>query len=239
MSSKFKINGEDQAWLDYRAKFSEVYDDANYASSLQSKVMHQSHKMIEKKYSGENFFSNVIEIGAGTGEHLSFVRHQFDRYELTDLDTGTLDVAKSKLAGNSRFEKLSFKTLSGDSLPYEDNSFDRLIATHVLEHLYQPHLVLKEWARVIKNGGVLSIVLPTDPGLAWRFGRCLGPRKNAIEQGISYDYVMAREHVNSCVNLVALIRHYFPVRNESWWPLSIQSVDLNLFFSCNIVIDKG
>jgi phosphatidylethanolamine/phosphatidyl-N-methylethanolamine N-methyltransferase len=140
---------------------------------------------------------------------------------------------------NDKFSnKLSYEVQSGEGLSYDNNSFDRLIATHVLEHIYQPHLALKEWRRVLKNGGVLSILIPTDPGIAWRLGRHLGPRKNAIAQGIAYDYVIAREHVNSCNNLIALLRHYFPEHTESWWPFPIPSIDLNLFFVFHAVIKK-
>jgi phosphatidylethanolamine/phosphatidyl-N-methylethanolamine N-methyltransferase len=91
---------------------------------------------------------------------------------------------------------------------------------------------------VLKDGGTLSILIPTDPGMAWRLGRHLGPRRNAIAQGIAYDYVMAREHVNSCNNLVALLRHYFPRSRESWWPLRVPSIDLNLFFAFHAKVVK-
>lgn len=231
------MSNEDQAWLDYRARFADVYDSSNYSSPLQSAVMRASHRLAENKFQEHDFFSEVLEIGAGTGEHLAFVRHGFDKYVLTDLDSKTLDVAKRKLEGKYG-NKLAFETQNGEGLCYADNSFDRLIATHVLEHIYQPHLALKEWGRVIKNGGVLSILIPTDPGVAWRLGRHLGPRKNAIAQGIAYDYIMAREHVNSCYNLIALLRHYFPVYTEAWWPLPIPSIDLNLFFVFHAMINK-
>jgi len=231
------MENEDHAWLDYRARFADVYDESNYASPLQSAVMRASHRLTEKRFQERDHFSKVLEIGAGTGEHLSFVRHGFDQYVLSDLDVKTLEVAKRKL--NDKFgNKLLFETQSGGELSYADNSFDRLIATHVLEHIYQPHLALKEWRRVVKNGGILSILIPTDPGVAWRLGRNLGPRKNAIAQGIAYDYVMAREHVNSCNNLIALLRHYFPDRTEAWWPFPIPSIDLNLFFVCHAVVKK-
>ncbi|MDP1679350.1 MAG: methyltransferase domain-containing protein [Candidatus Nitrotoga sp.] len=120
-------------------------------------------------------------------------------------------------------------------MSYVDNSFDRLIATHVLEHIYHPHLALKEWVRIIKDRGVLSILISTDPGVAWRIDRHLRPRKNAIAQGIAYDYIMAREHVNSCNNL----RHYFPERTEAWWPFPIPSIDLNLFFVSHTAVRKA
>lgn len=232
------MKNEDKAWLDQRARFADIYDQSNYTSPLQSAVMRASHRLTEKHFKEHDQFPKVLEIGAGTGEHLGFVRHGFEQYILSDLDEKTLEVAKAKL--NNKFgNKLMFETQSGESLSYADNSFDRLIATHVLEHIYQPHLALKEWARVVKHEGILSILIPTDPGLAWRLGRHLGPRKNAISQGIPYDYLMAREHVNSCNNLIALVRHYFPERTEAWWPFPMPSIDLNLFFVCHAVVRKA
>lgn len=232
-----KMRNEDQEWLDYRIRFSSVYDKANYESFLQSKVMRASHRLLEKQFTKKNHFSRILEIGAGTGEHFNFVNHDFDKYVLSDVDMKTLEVAREKI--KSKFgDKLLFEVQSGDDLSYPDNSFDRLIATHVLEHIYRPHEAIKEWGRVTKNDGILSILIPTDPGIAWRLGRYLGPRKKSISQGIAYDYVMAREHVNSCNNLIALLRHYFPTRTEAWWPLKIPSIDLNLFYSCHCIVKK-
>jgi len=231
------MQGEDKAWKEYREKFSEVYDESNYSSLLQSSVMRASHKLVEKAYDDQTHFGRVLEVGAGTDEHYSFVRHTFDKYILTDLDPETLSVAKNKLTGTF-VEKVEFEAQTGNRLTYADDTFDRLVATHVLEHIYKPHLTLKEWCRVLKHGGVLSILIPTDPGVAWRLGRKLGPRKNAIAQGIAYDYVMAREHVNSCNNLIAILRHYFPQSKEAWWPLPIPSIDLNLFFAFHAIVSK-
>jgi phosphatidylethanolamine/phosphatidyl-N-methylethanolamine N-methyltransferase len=228
---------EDKAWIEYREKFSEVYDDSNYSSPLQSLVMRASHRLAEKPFGNQVHFDRVLEIGAGTGEHLPFVRHSYNEYVLTDLDSKTLEVAKTKLVRNRRGD-VKFETQTGNSLNYPDRTFDRVVATHVLEHIYQPHLALKEWYRVLKHGGVLSILIPTDPGIAWRLGRHLGPRRNAIAQGIAYDYVMAREHVNSCNNLIAILRHYFPEANQAWWPSPIPSIDLNLFFAFHATISK-
>lgn len=231
------MHGEDDAWIEFRKRFSEVYDDLNYSSPLQSSVMRKSHQAVERAYDDRSHFGRVLEVGAGTGEHLSSVRHQFDEYTLTDIDEKVLEIAKSKLNG-VHSGKLKFETQIGSNLAYPDNTFDRLVAIHVLEHIYYPHLVLKEWFRVLKHGGVLSILIPTDPGLAWRLGRHLGPRRSAVAQGIAYDYIMAREHVNSCNNLIALLRHYFPGAKESWWPLLVPSIDLNLFFTFHAVISK-
>jgi len=231
------MKNEDKAWVDYRNKFADIYDESNYSGFLQSFVMHSSHRFLEKHFNENQSFNRTLEIGAGTGQHISYVRHKFDTYVLSDLDAKTLQVAKDRL-GDGHGNKLMFDLQNGEKLNFADNSFDRLIAAHVLEHIYKPHLVLKEWKRVVDHGGVISLLLPTDPGIAWRLGRHLGPRKNAVSQGIAYDYVMAREHVNSCNNLVALVRHYFPERIEAWWPFRIPSIDINLFFICHAIVSK-
>lgn len=226
---------DDRAWTDYRSRFSAVYDEANYSPGLQGKVMRASHSLTERPYDLNMHFSRVLEIGAGTGEHLPFVRHSFDEYLLADHDKAALGIAKNKLSA-IHSGKLHYEVLGDGQLSYPDRCFDQVIAAHVLEHIYKPHEAVREWARIIKDGGVLSILIPTDPGLAWRLGRHLGPRRRAISQGIAYDYVMAREHVNSCNNLVAILRHIFPGLREAWWPFGLPSMDINLFCALHATI---
>ena len=231
------MKNEDKAWTDWVDNFHTLYDSANYDSALQSWMMRSSHKLLERPFGVDTEFKHVLEIGAGTGEHLKFVRHKFDKYVLTDQNARTLDVAREKL-GSLHSGKLKVEVQTGSDIAYPDNSFDRVIAAHVLEHIYPPHLAVKEWARVIKDGGTLSILIPTDPGMAWRLGRMLGPRRNALARGLAYDYIMAREHVNSCVNLLAILLHYFADGKGAWWPLGIPSVDANLFFAFHAKITK-
>jgi phosphatidylethanolamine/phosphatidyl-N-methylethanolamine N-methyltransferase len=229
---------KDKTWKKHRDNFSLIYESANYASFLQKTVMFSSHKLLEQPYSKNEFFSKILEVGAGSGEHLDFVNCQFNSYTITDLDPKMIGLAKIKRKSNENFKKLNFDTQSANKLSYRSSSFDRLIASHVLEHIYEPHKALEEWTRVIKNDGVLSILIPTDPGIAWRLGRHIGPRRHALSLGMPYDYLMAREHVNSCNNLIAILRYYFEDHIESWWPTKIPSIDLNLFFSFHAKIKK-
>ncbi len=231
------MSEEDQAWLDYRKRFAEMYDKSNYESPLQAFVMRAGHREAERRHGRETHFSRVLEIGAGTGEHFPHVKHSFDSYLVTDADPRALAVAQKRLAKPDK-GMLEFSLQTGEHLNFPDGSFDRLIAAHVLEHICQPHLVIKEWRRVIRKGGELTILIPTDPGFAWRTARHLGPRRRAIRQGIEYDYIMAREHINPCHNLVALLKHYFPLGTGLWWPLRLPSIDMNLFFVFHATIDS-
>ena len=208
-----------------------AYDQQNYGQGSQGYVMNASHRLIEQAYGPDIQFGQVLEVGAGSGVHLQHVRHGYDRYVMTDGSDAMLQVARARYAGNA---KLQTQVEDALHLSFPDASFDRVIATHVLEHIPEPHLALREWVRVARPGGVLSLVLPCDPGLAWRFGRMLGPRAAAEKRGIPYDYVMAREHVNSITNLVALLRYYFDDLPEQWWPLRIPFSDVNLIYGVNI-----
>lgn len=191
--------------------------------------------LIEKPYTEASKFSRVLEVGAGSGIHVRFVRHQFDEYVMTDVSEDMTAQLQRDLSEGCK-PRITFQTENACKLSFSDHCFDRVIATHVLEHLPSPQLVVEEWHRVLKPGGVLSIVLPCDPGLAWRFGRMLGPRAAALRRGLDYDYLVAVEHINAITNLIAILRHHFGVRKEYWWPSLLPQSDINLIFAANITV---
>jgi ubiquinone/menaquinone biosynthesis C-methylase UbiE len=219
---------------DYKRRWLAAYETNCYGSGLSGRVLTRTHALIERELGRDRHFAEVLEVGAGTGIHLDFVRHSFARYVMSDA---SLDTLREATARRQLRDGVELAAIDATRLPHADASFDRLIATHVLEHLPEPHRVLREWARVLKPGGVLSLILPCDPGLAWRLGRHFGPRRSALAAGIDYDYWMAREHINPINNLLAYIRHYFPDRRERFWPLPwLPSSDVNLIYAVNIVV---
>ena len=91
----------------------------------------------------------------------------------------------------------------------------------------------------LKKGGVLSISLPTDPGLLWRLGRLFIKyfivRRTYNISKEEYEYKNAIEHVNSIFTLINLIRYNFKNQiDESFLPFKINLVDLNLFYNVHI-----
>ncbi|MBW7888244.1 MAG: methyltransferase domain-containing protein [Bacteroidetes bacterium] len=53
---------------------------------------------------------------------------------------------------------------AGNLLQISDNTYDFLLASHVLEHCANPIRVLKEWMRVTKENGMLLLVVPHKDG---------------------------------------------------------------------------
>jgi ubiquinone/menaquinone biosynthesis C-methylase UbiE len=226
----------DPGHADYLIRWAEVYEKLNYNQGLSGYFLTRSHEWSERRFKPGQHFSRVLEVGAGTGIHLRFVRHSFDEYWSTDLNPPMLDKIGYGSANNEIKGKVLTSKEDASALSFPVSSFDRLIAAHTLEHLYRPHEVLREWCRVLKPGGILSLVLPCDPGLAWRLGRYAGSRGKFVRAGIAYDYWMAREHVNPVNNLVALIRYYFEDVHEQWLPFRVPSMDLNLFYVAHITV---
>lgn len=221
-------------WLAWQEAAPRIYDRTYYSGNpLVARVNDAGHHLAERMYGPSQHFGAVLEVGAGTGAHLSHVRHRFDRYVLTDFSPDLLQLAEQRHHGRSN---LAFETADATCLKYSDASFDRLISIYNLEHLPQPHLVLKEWRRVVKPGGVLSIAIPLDGGVAWRLGRHLTTRRSFAREGLDMDYIIAREHINPSYNLISLIRHYFPDRQEWWYPFGVHLVDVNLVYCCALKV---
>ena len=89
----------------------------------------------------------VLDLGCGTG-------HSF--HLLSPRETVGVDVAPEALAGQER------ETVVADmrALPFEDGTFDSVIAAHSVEHVPDPERVLAEIARVLRPDGTAILTTP-------------------------------------------------------------------------------
>ncbi len=216
------------------SRYIQNYDSHTSGNSLAGRVMAKGHIILEKTIAKDHDPKFILEVGSGTGQHIRFVKDTFEKYYITDSNDEMLELARKKIAPNL-IDRVVFDKQNASQTTYADNTFDRLIASHVLEHIPNPVDALKEWDRIVKPGGIISIILPCDPGMLWRFGRHLGPRQTALKAGLEYDYNQAAEHVNSIFNLVVFIRYHFENIIERWYPFGIPQPDINLFYLCHIL----
>jgi SAM-dependent methyltransferase len=110
--------------------------------------------------------SKVIDVGCGAGRH-SFEAYRrgahvvaFDQNatELGEVDTLFRAMAEAGEAPPSAHAE----TVVGDAraLPYPDATFDRVIASEILEHVPADDAVIAELIRVLKVGGQLAVTVP-------------------------------------------------------------------------------
>lgn len=125
----------------------------------------EAWRMLGAKYKAEHIiqvckgkaFQKVLEVGAGDGSILKFLSEQnfAPEYHAVEISESGVAHILSRTIGNL----LSVQLFDGYHLPFDDNSFDLIILSHVLEHVEHERLLLREISRV---AGHLVIEVPLD-----------------------------------------------------------------------------
>jgi len=99
---------------------------------------------------------NLLEIGAGTGWQAQALQDH-------GYDVEGIDIASSNLKNNRIWAVTDY---DGKTIPFEDNTFDIVFSSNVLEHIPHIYEFQKEIHRVLKPGGIVIHILPSS---YWRF----------------------------------------------------------------------
>ena len=98
--------------------------------------------------------AKILELGCGPGylwkENASRIPSAWD-ITLSDLSSGMLDSAWRNLVVTGR--NFKFKEIDAQKIPFEDETFDAVIANHMLYHVPDKPKAIAEIRRVLKTGG--------------------------------------------------------------------------------------
>jgi SAM-dependent methyltransferase len=207
--------------------------------------MRHWHEVLPKKYGAIEHFNHTyplrhlphqptwrtLEIGAGIGAHIAFEDLARQEYHCVEL--------RENMASEIRRRFPGVHTRTGDCqerIPFNDGYFDRVVVIHVLEHLPRLPSALDEIRRVLRPGGVFSVVFPCDPGLAYELARKISAERIFRRRyKLSYRWLIRREHINSPAEITTLLRERFESIDESFFPLRIPISDLNLCIGMTLV----
>ena len=95
---------------------------------------------------------HLLDVGGGTGRVSTAIRNLVDEVVIADVSFGMLDKA----------DRDSLKPVCGgsESLPFANNSFERVIMVDALHHVICQADSAREMFRVLKPGGLLVIEEP-------------------------------------------------------------------------------
>ena len=171
-------------------------------------------------------------MGGGSGEHLPFIGYiPTDSYVSFDIRP---IITKDHLRNLSDEFKSRLSFVEGDahSLPFKDETFDRVFTTCLLHHVDDLLSCLLEARRVTRPGGELAFIFPTDPGILNQTVKKLitFPRIRKYTK-IRPQLIYALEHKNHVVGIMEQIRlvfnadelqfHYRPFRAFRSWNLNL------------------
>jgi ubiquinone/menaquinone biosynthesis C-methylase UbiE len=116
----------------------------------------EAWRMLGAKYKAQHIidvcqgreFKKVLEVGAGDGSILKLLADKNfapEYYAVEISETGVQHI-KSRNISNLK----SVQLFDGYHLPFDDNSFDLIILSHVLEHVEHERLLLRELKRVAR-----------------------------------------------------------------------------------------
>ncbi len=101
----------------------------------------------------------ILEIGCGFGDLLGFLENDFNTFGI-DVSPDAINEAKKRL------RKTKLEVLKAEEIGrLGKNAFDTIIASHILEHLKNPKTVIKLAGKLLKQGGILFIVVPNPDSI--------------------------------------------------------------------------
>jgi SAM-dependent methyltransferase len=166
----------------------------------------------------------TLEVGAGIGGHLKLEPLDRQEYHCIEL--------RPEMADEIRRTYPSVVTVTGDCqqrIPYDGHYFDRVVAVHVLEHLANLPAAIVEIDRVMKPGGLFSVVLPCDPGLVYELARKLSAERFfKARYNMPYRWLARREHINSPKEILQELKRKFEILDMAYFPLLVPVINLNL-----------
>jgi len=103
----------------------------------------------------------ILEVGCGTGEFWLENHSKLSTDSeliITDFSEGMVEKAKSKI----NFDNIKFEVAEIDNLPYPNDSFDLVMAHHVIYHAVDKDKAISELKRVVKSDGFVTITTNSE-----------------------------------------------------------------------------
>ena len=111
-------------------------------------------KWFDDLHIGEN--KKVLEVGCATGALTNYIEHCGGYSVGADYSESMIEIAKHK------YPDCYFLVADVHDLPFENEMFDAVIATSLINIIDDKNIAITELSRCCKKGGVVSVLVPSD-----------------------------------------------------------------------------
>ncbi|MBN2694029.1 class I SAM-dependent methyltransferase [bacterium] len=139
----------------------------------------------------------VLDLGCGTGSLSIFMQKAHPQSKIFGIDASEAMIAECEKKRKVGLSEAIFKQSSAENLPFDDETFDSVVASFLLSYIPQTikPTVLKEVFRVLKPHGKLIIIDPNKQyGLkkVWNLINYI-PNPFFVEDGLEGNYLQMLE----------------------------------------------
>jgi 2-polyprenyl-3-methyl-5-hydroxy-6-metoxy-1,4-benzoquinol methylase len=114
-----------------------------------------------RKIAGKNRTFSLLEIGTGSGFLISFLESEFPKAKLTGIEYDSRLVALTQ----SKIKNATVTQGNAENFDLKDKRFDIIVSLQVIEHLYQPELMLACVKKHLNKNGIFIFTTPNLEGL--------------------------------------------------------------------------
>lgn len=99
--------------------------------------------------------SSILDVGCAEGSTIQYLQRIFgDHFIYTGIDLSETRINKAK---DKNIPNSHFIVSNAETIPFEENSFDCVLSSQVLEHVNNPDSMIKEISRVLKDSGYFQV----------------------------------------------------------------------------------
>jgi SAM-dependent methyltransferase len=168
-------------------------------TSLSRKLERWLHKKVSKDVVKSVTPKSTLEIGAGTLNQLDFEPNQ----KVYDI----IEPFSELFEGSPKSDRIT--NIYSDISEVQSRTYDRITSVAVFEHIIDLPRVVAKAALLLNPGGCLRTSIPNEGNIMWALGTKITGYEFKQKYGLDYKTFMDYEHVNTAVEIEAVLDYFF------------------------------
>jgi hypothetical protein len=209
----------------YTAQYKSNRNGESSAASLSQRVEAWMHRKVAADLKNDDKDAvSTLEIGAGTLNQLN--HEQTQPYDIVEPFTKLFEDSPHLHKVRNIYSSVHD---IGDNVKY-----DRITTIATFEHVLDLPEVVEKTTRLLNKGGTLRVSIPNEGCWLWTLGwRLTTGLEFKLKHGLDYGILMSHEHVNDADEIDAVLRHYYPEVQASYFGLG-KHCSLYRFYECSM-----
>jgi len=154
--------------------------------------------------------TSILDVGTGTGDFLTVLKDVFRAARFTGIDPNSDALKEAAI----KHPEVSFMEMSGETLNFDDSSFDLASISMALHHLPDVKKALNEMKRVVKSGGwmVVNELFSDNLSPAQEVHKMYHHFRSSVDRliGVSHNHTFKKAEILSLIEKsgIEIIHHF-------------------------------